>query len=90
MHTINTLRNIYHLNDSLINLMIDFSLNKTHGYLNPTYLYKMAKTANAFNLLDIKLLYQYLTTKKSKTQNKNIDVSNSQKINNDWTSLFNE
>lgn len=90
MDTINTLRNFYHLDDSLINLMIDFSLNKTHGNLNPSYLYKMAKTANACNLLDIKLLYQYLTTKKQTSRNKNIDVSNQQKINDDWTSLFNE
>ena len=57
MDTINTLRNFYHLDDSLINLMI---------------------------------LYQYLTTKKQTSRNKNIDVSNQQKINDDWTSLFNE
>lgn len=93
---INNLRNVYHLNDSLINLMIDFSLNKTNGNLNSTYLYKMAKTANGANLLDITSLYQYLTTKKNNKINditchmdkKALDIKNDDGP--DWYSMFND
>lgn len=37
---INACQNVYHLNDTLINLMIDFSLNKTNGNLNSTFCIK--------------------------------------------------
>ena len=93
---INTLRNIYHLNDSLINLMIDFSLNKTNGNLNSSYLYKMAKTANGANLLNITSLYQYLVGKKPKANNKLVvgmdsdahELTGDDGI--DWYSIFND
>ena len=93
---ISTLRNIYHLNDSLINLMIDFSLNKTNGNLNSSYLYKMAKTANGANLLDITSLYQYLIGKKPKTSNEIVATIDKDALElssddgPDWYSVFND
>lgn len=61
--TIKLLREKYALDDSLINLMIDFSLNKTFGHFNRKYLLKMAETANNLNLLDIGNLLAFITKK---------------------------
>ncbi len=63
---INKLRNDYLLNDSLINLMIDFSLNKTMGHFSKKYLLKMAQTANNLNLLNIGNLFHFITKKTMK------------------------
>lgn len=57
---INTLKNTYCLEDSIINLMIDFSLTKTLGRLNKIYLFKMANTVNNLNLLELSNLFAYL------------------------------
>ncbi len=85
---INTLRNVYHLNDTLINLMIDFSLNKTNGNLNSRYLYKMAKTVNGANLLTLNSLYNYLSSKKLTKNNNTLELTGDD--NPDWFSVFND
>lgn len=66
---ISILRKTYALDDSIINLMIDFSLTKTNGKLNRLYLTKMAQTANALNLLELGNLYAYLSKGKSTSNN---------------------
>ena len=60
---IQTLRTTYKIDDSLINLMIDYSLLKTRGILNKKYITKMAQTANNLNLLTLVNMYRYLITK---------------------------
>ena len=85
---INTLRNVYHLNDTLINLMIDFSLNKTNGNLNSRYLYKMAKTVNGANLLTLNSLYNYLSSKKITKNNNTLELTGDDNL--DWFSVFND
>lgn len=43
---INLLQKKYKLHDDVINVIIDFSLFKTHGKLNKKYIFKIAKTFN--------------------------------------------
>ena len=62
--TITELRAKYKLDDKIINLMIDFSLYKTHGKLNRKYICKMAQTINNLNLLDLGNLASYLSNQK--------------------------
>ena len=62
--TITELRAKYKLDDKIINLMIDFSLFKTHGKLNRKYICKMAQTINNLNLLDLGNLTAYLSKQK--------------------------
>lgn len=59
--TIKQLKEKYALDDSLINLMIDFSLNKTFGHFNRKYLLKMAETANNLNLLNLGNMLAFIT-----------------------------
>lgn len=49
-----SLRSKYHLQDEIINVLIDFSLNKTNGKLNRKYLFKAANTANGLGFKDAK------------------------------------
>ncbi|BAC43993.1 conserved hypothetical protein [Malacoplasma penetrans HF-2] len=57
---INTLRNKYLISESLINIMIDFSIRKTHNELNEKYLYKMAKSFNLENISSLNEAYDFL------------------------------
>ena len=65
--TITELRAKYKLDDKIINLMIDFSLFKTHGKFNRKYICKMAQTINNLNLLDLPNLTAYLSNQKNLT-----------------------
>ncbi len=47
-----TLRSKYHLNDEIINVLVDFSLNKTNGKLNKKYLTKAANSINGLGLIN--------------------------------------
>lgn len=75
---ISTLRKKYFLPDCFINLMIDFSIRKTHGVLNSKYLYKMAKSFKLENIESLYDAYEFLfnwDSKKTKSiNNKKDDV----------------
>ena len=66
--TITELRAKYKLDDKVINLMIDFSLLKTHGKLNRKYMCKMAQTINNLNLFDLSNLAAYLSKQKDSNE----------------------
>jgi len=51
--TIAYLRTKCHLKDEIINVLIDFSLNKTNGQLNKKYLIKCANSINGIGLIEI-------------------------------------
>lgn len=57
---INLLRTKYHLNDEVINVLVDFSLNKTNGKLNKKYLSKAAHTVNGLGLINSKQVVAHL------------------------------
>lgn len=57
---ISTLKNKYLIAESLINIMIDFSIRKTHNELNSKYLYKMAKSFNVENIDSLEKAYDFL------------------------------
>ncbi|MDE7433981.1 MAG: DnaD domain protein, partial [Mycoplasmoidaceae bacterium] len=56
---INSLRKTYKLPDYIINLLVDFTIFKTKGKLNSTYIYKVAKTINGLNLNTLDEIYSY-------------------------------
>ncbi|WP_412032159.1 DnaD domain protein [Malacoplasma muris] len=60
IETINLLRKEYRLNDMLINMMIDYSLDKTHHVLNAKYLKKMAKSFKLKNINSLDEAYNHL------------------------------
>lgn len=47
-----SLRNKYHLKDDIINVLVDFSLNKTNGKLNKRYLFKAANSINGLGFIE--------------------------------------
>lgn len=60
LNIINTLRKKYLLPDCFINIMIDFSIRKTHGELNEKYLFKMAKSFKLENIESLDQAYDFL------------------------------
>lgn len=82
INIINDLRTKYFLNDSLINIMIDFSIDKTHHKLNFKYLTKTARSFNLENIETVEQAYEYLMnpsprqkrTKSTKTSNSNKEL----------------
>jgi len=60
-----TLRSKYHLNDEVINVLLDFSLIKTNGQLNKKYITKAAHSINGLGLIDAKQVINHF--KKSLT-----------------------
>ena len=76
---INELRSKYFLNDSLINIMIDFSIDKTHHKLNVKYLTKTARSFNLENIETVEQAYEYLmnpTSKRKRNQSSKSNNSN--------------
>ena len=63
-----TLRNKYHLNDELINVLVDFSLTKTNGKLNKKYLTKAAHSINGLGFVSASQVINHF--KKSNMQKK--------------------
>lgn len=63
---VHVLRTKFHLNDEIINVLVDFSLNKTNGKLNKKYITKAAHTVNGLGLIDAKQVVAHL-------KNANID-----------------
>lgn len=72
---IHNLRNKFHLSDEIINVLVDFSLNKTNGKLNKKYINKAAHTVNGLGLIDAKQVVTHL-----KNANKEIKVSVEDKV----------
>lgn len=72
---VHILRNKFHLNDEIINVLVDFSLNKTNGKLNKKYLTKAAHTVNGLGLIDAKQVVNHL-----KNANKEVKQSVEDKI----------
>lgn len=73
--TINMLRTKFHLNNEIINVLIDFSLNKTNGMLNKKYLAKAAHTVNGLGLINAKQVVAHL-----KNANKETKISVEDKV----------
>ncbi|MDE5949304.1 MAG: hypothetical protein K2G54_00325, partial [Malacoplasma sp.] len=83
--------------DSIINIMIDFSIRKTHNELNSKYLYKMAKSFNIENIDSLNKAYDFLFNwdnkvksnyskeikKEEKKVIKKLDISENEIIEND-------
>ncbi len=59
IETIETLRKTYKLSDYVINLLVDFTIFKTNGKLNRTYICKIAKTINGLNLNRLTDIYNF-------------------------------
>lgn len=72
---VHILRSKFHLNDELINVLVDFSLNKTNGKLNKKYLVKAAHTINGLGLINAKQVVAHL-----KNANKDVKVSVEDKV----------
>lgn len=88
--TIMKLRNKFHLPDILINIMIDYSLNKTYGKLNEKYLLKVAKSFSVSSISTIEEAYDYLTnnfTNKILKNNNNESKINLNKKENEYISI---
>lgn len=72
---IHVLRTKFHLSDEIINVLVDFSLNKTNGQLNKKYINKAAHTVNGLGLIDAKQVVNHL-----RNANKEVKVSVEDKI----------
>ncbi|MCQ3907480.1 MAG: DnaD domain protein [Mycoplasmoidaceae bacterium] len=72
---VNVLRTKFHLNDEVINVLVDFSLNKTNGKLNKKYLSKAANTVNGLGLINAKQVVSHL-----KNANKEVKISVEEKV----------
>ncbi|MCF0218034.1 MAG: DnaD domain protein [Malacoplasma sp.] len=79
---IKNLRNRYQIAEPLINIMIDFSIRKTHNSLNAKYLYKMAKSFNLQEINSLELAYEFLFDWDKKVFNKPNQKSNKLDSNN--------
>lgn len=78
---INVLRNKYMIADAMINIMIDFSIRKTHSELNSKYLYKMARSFNVKNIDSLNKAYDFLFNwdNKIKKENSKKEVQDEEK-----------
>lgn len=92
----NELRNKYCLSDEIINLMIDFSIEKTHYELNLKYLSKMARSFKISNIDSLQKAYEFLlnwntkqSTKTAKTKIKDNKIKQEVKITYNDLSFFN-
>lgn len=83
---IRKLRNEFHLSNELINIIIDFSINKTHGRLNHNYIFKVAKSINILNCNNCKKAYNYFLSLSNRKQYSSDDVLETNDI---YVNLFN-
>ncbi len=79
LETINQLRNTYKLPDYLINLLVDFTIFKTNGKLNKTYITKIAKTINGLNLSTLNDVYNYFIYK-NESVNRILNVNDKEQV----------
>lgn len=75
---IDELRKTYFINDSLINIMVDFSIDKTHHKLNAKYLAKVARSFNLENIKTVESAYEYLMSNNKDYKNKKSEMLNSE------------
>lgn len=75
---IDNLKNNYGLPECIINLMIDYSIGKTHNELNESYLSKMAKSFSVHQLDELQDVYDFLMSPNNK-KNKNVSKRVEQK-----------
>lgn len=68
---IKNLRKKYNLNDKLINIMIDYAIDKTHHVLNEKYLSKIARSFNIKNISSLDDAYNHLKNWNNISSNKN-------------------
>jgi replication initiation and membrane attachment protein DnaB len=59
LKTIKILREKYLLNDGIINMITDLTLNRANGQFNPKYATKVAHTVNALDLKTFDKIYNY-------------------------------
>lgn len=78
LEIIKNLRNKYKLNDKLINIMIDYAIDKTHHVLNEKYLSKIARSFNLKNITSLDEAYDHLKNWNNKNT---IKKTNNIKIN---------
>ncbi len=60
LNLINLLRNQYHLPDFVINVLMDYSIFKNAGRIEPNYIQKIAISINRLNIQNIEQLIQHL------------------------------
>lgn len=65
---LDTLKNKYLISDFIVNMLVDYSLFKTHGVLNEKYIYKVANSINTNNLKTLQEIYDYFHFRSKKTQ----------------------
>lgn len=75
-----TLRNKYLLTDQFINMMVDFSIRKTHGQLNAKYLYKMARSFKLENIETLHDAYDFLISWDNKKTVSKKEINNNEII----------
>ncbi|MGL4647362.1 MAG: DnaD domain protein [Mycoplasmoidaceae bacterium] len=63
-----TFRRDLYLSDPIINVILDFSLRKTHGKINMAYIKKVAKTISINNLDTVVDVYQHLLNSTNKAK----------------------
>lgn len=85
---IRKLRNEFYLSNEIINIIIDFSVKKTHGRINSNYIFKVAKTLNTLNCNTCKKAHNYFLSISNKDNYSNSFNDNTD-LNNDYVKLFN-
>ncbi len=85
---IRKLRNEFHLSNELINIIIDFSIKKTHGRLNTNYIFKVAKTINTLNCNNCKKAHDYFLSISNKNNSSHVSLETND-LNEEYVKLFN-
>lgn len=81
LEIIKNLRNKYELNDRLINIMIDYAIDKTHHVLNEKYLSKIARSFNIKNVSSLDEAYEHLKNWNNLNKNKELKIKNKKENN---------
>lgn len=70
-----TMKRDYHLPNSSINILVDFSLRKTNGTMNLKYIKKVARSISVSNLDIVEDIYEYLYNANNKVYSSNKNKS---------------
>lgn len=71
--TIHFLQNFSHLSDEVINMITDFTLYRTKGKYNTTYIKKLANSINCLGLTTLDTVLEYLTNVALSINNHNVN-----------------
>lgn len=78
LNLINRLRKDFHLTNEIINIVLDYSVMKTHGKVNELYIEKVVKSLNLVGIKTLPEAYNYFyyvsTNVKKKTQKKDDEL----------------